>query len=105
MEGAVNPAFYMDLGSSMRTAGFDGLCDTWDIIAGYIIAMIFFSRIAGEGGGGTGLVINSNIKRDDPSSAKRTLSSRLTFRPDNALKFLKKKKKDDDIIEDIAEGS
>ncbi len=59
---------------------------------------------AGDGGGGTGMVMNSNIKRDDPSSAKRTLSSRLTFRPDNALKFLKKRKKDENIIEDIAEG-
>ena len=50
-----------------------------------------------------GLILDTNIKRDDPSAAKRTLSSRLSFRPDHALKFLKKKKRDDKIDE-ILEG-
>ena len=50
-----------------------------------------------------GLILDTNIKRDDPSAAKRTLSSRLSFRPDHALKFLKKKKRDDKI-DKILEG-
>ena len=50
-----------------------------------------------------GVILDTNIKRDDPTAAKRTLSSRLPFRPDHALRFLKTKKKDDKIME-IPEG-
>lgn len=48
--------------------------------------------------------MDTNTKSADAGAAKRTLSSRLPFRPDSALKFLKRGKKEDRISE-IPEGT